>query len=85
MSAITEAADTLSRFLKEPVVTDAFTALRNDAYREFLSAQTDEDRRQAHATAKAVDKLETAFRAVVDAGERERTEQEKAERSLSAR
>jgi hypothetical protein len=85
MSEITEAADTIDRFLKEPAVQDALTAIRNDAYRAFMAARDDEGRRDAQAMGKAADKLETAFRAVVDAGERERLDEQSADRRLATR
>ncbi len=85
MSRVTEVADAIRRLLKEDAVRDVMEGLKQDAYRQFLAAKNDEDRRTAHANAQAVDRLETAFQAVVDAGDRERMEAEIAERRPSTR
>jgi|GEM_PF-3339151 len=85
MSQVTEYADTMTRFLKEPAVKDTFAALRKLAYDSFRSATTDAQLRDAHALALAIDLMETAFRAVMDAGERERLDEQSAERQLATR
>lgn len=85
MSQITENADTVERFLKEPAVQDVFAQLHKAAYDDFRNAATDAGLRDAHALARAIEMLETAFRAVVDAGERERLEEQSADRRLSTR
>lgn len=85
MSQITEAADTIARFTKDDTVQAVFADLKEQAYAEFLRATNDELRRNAHANAMAIARLETAFQAVVDAGERERMDEEIAERRLATR
>lgn len=85
MSLISEKASTIQRFLKDDVVREVLADLKQDCYRQFLAAKNDDDRRAAHAFAQAVDRLETAFQAVVDAGERERLDEERAERPLATR
>lgn len=85
MSQAIQDANTVERFLQEPIISGTLARLHQDAYREFLLAQTDEDRRAAHSYAKAVDRLETAFRAVVDAGSRERMDEQTADRRLATR
>lgn len=85
MSKATEAADTIARFLADDTVQAVFADIKQDAYQSFLRAKTDEDRRNAHAFAQALDRLETAFQAVVDAGERERLDEEIADRRLATR
>ncbi len=85
MSKATESADAIRRLLKEDAVQDVLANLKDQAYRAFLASKNDDDRRTAHANAQAVDRLETAFQAVVDAGDRERMEAELAERRPSTR
>ncbi len=85
MSKATESADAIRRLLKEDAVQDVLADLKDQAYRQFLAAKNDDERRSSHANAQAVDRLETAFQAVVDAGDRERMEAEIAERRPSTR
>lgn len=85
MSRVTEDADTVARFLKEPVVQSVFDTLHKDAYDGFRQATTDAELREAHALERALTMLETAFRAVMDNGERERLEEQSAERRLPTR
>ena len=85
MSSVTEVADTIARFWKDDTVQAVVAEIKQDAYTAFLRAKTDDDRRDAHAFAQALDRLETAFQAKMDAGERERMDEERAERPLATR
>lgn len=85
MSKATEAADTIERFRNDEVVQGVFADLKDAAYTDFLRATNDDTRRDAHSFAKALDRLETAFQAIVDAGERERLDEEIADRRLATR
>lgn len=85
MSSVTEAADVIDRFLKNEVVQGVFAGVREDIYGKFLHARDDTERREVHALAHALDRLETALRAVAQAGERERMDEEIAERRLATR
>ena len=85
MSLTREKADTIRRFLKDETVQDVFEEVRKDVYDTFLRARDDTERREAHALAHALDRLQTVFQAVVDAGERERLDEEIAERRLATR
>lgn len=85
MSKVSEAAQRVERFLEDEAIQGVIKTLRADAYHAFLFSHDDESRRNAHAFATAIDKLEQGIRAIVDAGERERLEEEHAERRLSTR
>ena len=85
MSDIEGQADRMQAFLKDEMVQTAFAVLKEQAYREFLTATDDDARVMAQAKAKVVDTLEAALRAVVDAGEYARNERERAERHPVAR
>ena len=75
----------LDEFLKDEAVQQAFTLMKQQAYTDFVAAQDDEERRMAQAKAKVLDTLEAALRAVVDVGERARTERERRERAPDTR
>lgn len=85
MSSATEVADTIARFWKDDTVQAVVAEIKQDAYTAFLHAKTDDDRRDAHAFARTLARLETAFQAKMDAGERERMDEEIAERRLATR
>ena len=85
MSTATERADTIQRLLNDEVVQDVLADMKQDAYTDFLRATNDDQRRAAHAFAQGIARLETAFQAVVDAGERERMDAESADRRLATR
>lgn len=80
MSLVTERADRLRRLMRDEDVAAIFDDLRQNAYHQFLQAVSDDDRREAHALAKAVAMLEGAFQAHVDAGTREQTSEQSTER-----
>jgi hypothetical protein len=75
----------MEAFLKDEVVVEAFKALEQNAYRNFLTATDNDQRVMAQAQAKVLDTLQAALRAVVDAGERTRTDRERRERAPVAR
>lgn len=85
MSLAQERADTIRRVMQDEVVQDVLADLKQTAYGEFLRATNDDERRNAHASAQAIARLETAFQAIVDAGERERLDEEIAGRRLATR
>lgn len=85
MSQVSEDANTVDRFLKEPIIQQVLTRVAQDAYYAFRRATTEEERVASQALARAVDQVEAAFRAVVDAGERERMDEQSAERRLATR
>lgn len=85
MSVVTERADTIARFLRDDTVQDVFKELKDRAYQQFLRATNDDERQTAHASAKALDQLEVAFQAAIDDGNRERMDEENAERRLATR
>ena len=75
----------MEAFLADEVVQEAFAALKENAYRNFLQADTNDARLMAQAQAKVLDTLEAALRAVVDAGEYARTARERRDRAPVAR
>lgn len=75
----------MDAFLKDEVVQSAFLLMKEQAYLEFMQAETDDARRMAQARAKVTDTLEAALRAVVDAGEYARTERERRDHAPVAR
>ena len=85
MSKTSEAAQRVELFMQDEAIQGVFKTMKADAYHAFLFSHNDESRRNAHANAMAIDKLEQGIRAIVDAGERERLEEEHAERRLSTR
>ena len=85
MSEVTEAAMRVGNFLKDEAVQTALQAMKQDGYRKFLASTDDAGRAQAQAYAHVVEDFETLLRAVVDAGERETTEQAMRDRAPAAR
>lgn len=85
MSEITDAARRIDQFLKDEAVQAAIAAMKKENYRLFLVADDAEARLMAQARALNLDQFETALRGLVDAGERETTEEERAARRPAAR
>ena len=61
-------ADRLKTFLADDVVAQAFENLKAKWYDEWKSSATPESRERLWAKSCALDELEGAFRAIVDAG-----------------
>lgn len=85
MSLVSERAQAVRRLLGDSVIQEVFVQLHEDAYRAFTTATTDAQLRDAHAFHRAVDALEVALQAVQDAEERERLDEQSAERQAATR
>ena len=78
-------AQRIAQWLEDEAVQAALAGFRLANYDLFRTAQTDEERRMAQARAQVLDGFETALTAVVDAGQRETLEQERADRHPATR
>jgi hypothetical protein len=79
------AGQRIETLLKDDAVQAILEDVRKYNYKKFITAQTDEDRRQAQALAQALEVLEQTFRSVIDAGTLARTEQETRDRAPDTR
>lgn len=85
MSEVFDAARRIDLLLKDEAVQAALAAMKQAYYTEFLTAKDNEGRVMAQAKAQVLDTFGAALRAVLDAGERETTEQERRDRAPTAR
>ena len=65
---VQQAGYRLKAFLDDPAVKEVLAAYKDGAYRAFLSAKTDDERRNAHAEAVALDKLVGVLEGIVEEG-----------------
>jgi hypothetical protein len=79
------AGQRIESLLKDESVQIILEEVRKHNYQTFITAKSDEERRQAQGLAQALEILETTFRSIIDAGTIARTAQEKAERSPAPR
>lgn len=75
----------IDALLKDETVAEALRLMKESAYQSFLNAKDDDARRMAQAEAKVLDTFGAALRAVVDGGERAKTERERREHAPVAR
>lgn len=85
MSEVFEAAERIKAFMADDAVRDALRAQKELAYAAFIKAASDEDRIMAQALALAIDRFDVQMQALMDAGERETLEAERADRRPSTR
>ena len=70
----------LKRLLEDEAVVWVLAELEKANYKRFLKSPDDEERRMAQARAQVLETFQDALRAIVDAGERETIERDRAER-----
>lgn len=58
----------LNEFLGDPDVQKVLAAYKEGAYKAFLTAKTDEERRNAQAEAMVLDKFEGVLQGIVEEG-----------------
>ena len=85
MSDPREIARRIDLLLNDEAVQTALSALKQQNSRLFLGAHDDAGRAMAQAQALVLEGFETTLRGVMDAGERERLEQERRDRGPTPR
>jgi len=80
MSDVIDRSIRVKRLLEDEAVVWALAELDKENYERFVKADTDEERRQAQARAQVTRIFGTLLQAIVDAGERETIQRDRAER-----
>ena len=75
----------IREFLADDVVKAALQVLKERSYKDFLAAQTHDERLQAQAEALVLDRFVVALQSVADAGERASIERERREHAPATR